>query len=89
MEISCISVLIIFKGSIQPYFNFLAMGSYFVIFTWHALRSSFSGVTGHSNDFCAKNGAGEAMSVDGRGTHSSGGTSCPGEAGALVGSRPT
>lgn len=64
------------------------MGSYFVIFTWDALRS-LSAVTGHSNDFSAKNGAGEAMSVDGRGTHSFGVTSCPGEIGAFMGSRST
>lgn len=37
------------------------------------------------NDFCAKNGPGEAMSVDGRGIHSFGATSCPGEVGALMG----
>lgn len=39
------------------------MGSYFVIFTWDALRS-LGAVTGQTNDFCAKSGAGEAMSVD-------------------------
>lgn len=47
----------------QPYFNFLAMGSSFVIFTWDALRS-LSAVTGWTADFCAKSGAGKAMCVD-------------------------